>query len=248
MNKKRTLSTVVLCFTLCLFLFSPGVAVFASDAIGNEGTIKVMGESVITANPDRCIIVLAIETQGEDSQKVVTENAKLADRVINALKSEGLNEKQVKTGNYSLHSYTDRITTKNNEQEQVIRYRAYNSVTITFDKVDQAGKVVDVATKAGANNVQSIQFELKDNQAATLQALQSATRQAKAKAQAIADSADVKLLGIKSITEESAGYTPYRVALAKEMMADTVGGSAPSTPIVPGDVEIHARVIMEFSF
>lgn len=78
-----------------------------------------------------------------------------------------------------------------------------------------------------------------------LQALQNAATQAKAKAAAIAGSSGVVIKGIKVIHEEMSGYTPYRAAVEESAkMMDAAG----PTPILPGDVEVTARIKAEYYF
>ncbi len=223
---------------------SPGVA---SDT-DKDGVITVIGESIITAAPDQGIIVLAVETINADAKTATSENAKSTNAVIAALKKFGLKDDQIKTGSYSVHTYVDYGYQERTNEKPPTQYRAYNSLTITVSNLDTVGQVIDTAISSGANQVQSVSFDLKDSEAVKLQALQKATTQAKAKSEAIAKGANVKITGIKSITEEGSGYSPYRAPFQKEMLMDTAEGSYAPTPITPGEIEVYARVIIEYKF
>src|SRR5690606_2700453 len=118
----------------------------------------------------------------------------------------------LKTSGYRLSSYEQQVDPQNREKYMTI-YRAYNELTVTVHDLDTVGNVVDIVLKAGANRILSIRFELKDEEALKLQALQNAATQANAKAVAIAQSAGVTIKGIKVIQEEMSGYSPYRVSL-----------------------------------
>lgn len=246
MQKSKLFVFSVLILTLVAFFgYGSQNPVLASNS--NEKIIRVTGEAVLTAAPDQGTIILAVETRNVNARTAVEENAKLTSAVISALKNMGLNDEQIKTGTYNLYSYNEYIPEKAREEQQV-QYRATNTLQITISDLDKVGNVIDAAIKAGANRVQSVQFELKDAEAVKLEALQKATIQARAKAEAMAKGAGVSITGIKTISEDSYGYTPYRASYQRDMIMADAAESAPSTPIVTGDVEVYARVIVEYTF
>ncbi|MBS3969501.1 MAG: SIMPL domain-containing protein [Clostridia bacterium] len=248
MKNKKLLLILAAFLVLSLLTFnsasSPGIA----SVPDSSGVIRVIGESMLTASPDQCIIVLAVETIGTDARTAAAENAKSMDKVIAELKRLGLKDDQIKTGTYSLHTQLDHGYPERPKEQLPTQYRVYNSLTITLNNLEMIGQVIDKAIASGANQVQSVHFELKNNEAVKLQALQAATAQAKSKGEAIAKGAGVKITGIKSISEEGSGYSPFRAAFQKEMMMDETAGFDPPTTIIPGDVEVYARVVVEYSF
>ncbi|KUO51769.1 MAG: hypothetical protein APF76_15435 [Desulfitibacter sp. BRH_c19] len=249
MNKKFLLILATLLVLTGLALNSVSNPTIASVP-DNDGVIRVIGESVITAAPDQGIVVVAVETKNADAQKAVAENSKATDKVIAALKSFGLNDDQIKTGSYNVYSYVDYVSPEKLREEQPTQYIAHNSLTITInDDLEKMGQVIDTAIKSGANQVQSVRFELKDSEAVKLQALQAATTQAKSKGEAIAKGAGVTISGIKSISEEGSSYSPYRTSFENEsLMMDKDADSGTPTPIVPGNIEVQARVAVEYQF
>lgn len=248
MENKKLLLVLTAFLVLSMVAFnsasSPGIA----SVPDSNGTIRVIGESLITAAPDQSIIVLAVETIGSDARTAAAENAKSMDKVVAELKKLGLKDDQIRTGTYSLHTIFDYGYPERPKEQLPPQYRAYNSLTITLNNLDMVGQVIDKAIASGANQVQSVRFELKNSEAVKLQALQDATAQAKSKGEAIAKGAGVKITGVKSISEEGSGYTPFRTTLQKEMLMDQADGFSPPTTIIPGDVEVYARVIVEYSF
>ena len=79
------------------------------------------------------------------------------------------------------------ITLKDNSRE-IIGYSVSNEITVTIDNIDMVGTVIDTAINAGANNVNSIEFGLKDSQVYKDKVLQQAIADAKRKAQVVANS------------------------------------------------------------
>ena len=243
---KRNMTIVVLGLLLFTAVFLPVWAV-PSTAEANpgeeRGVVSVYGEAALTAQPDTALVTLAVETTHESAKIAAEENARLTNAVLEALTKSGLDKKQVKTSGYRLSSYTQQIDPQDKEK-YVTKFRAYNELNINLHDLEHVGNVIDTAIKAGANKVLSILFELQNAEALKLQALQNATMQAKAKATAIARSAGTSVKGIKVIQEEMSGYFPYRAAVMEES-AKTMALGAP-TPVLPGDVEVTARIRAEY--
>ena len=97
------------------------------------------------------------------------------------------------------------------------------------------GAIIDTGVQAGATNVQSLQFTLKNPDPVRQQALKLATAQAKAHADAMASGAGLHTGAVHSIQEDSStGGTPILAA-----------PGASVTPILPGLVYIQATVTLE---
>jgi uncharacterized protein len=228
------------------------MAVFMVSGCGPQATvltnempqiIQTHGEAEVKAEPDLARVGIAVETRGSTAEAVVEENARLANAVVDALKKFGLDEEDIKTGSYNLYSYREQYDLVP-AGEEVITYQVTNEIVVTTTRLDEVGEMIDIAVKAGANNINYINFELENPQELRLQALQLATEQALEKAEAIAESSGEKISGLYRIREERTEYMPY--VYREEVEAD-MGMGAP-TPIMPDEVEVRAMVTAEFSF
>lgn len=242
-TKAAALSTGVLLVALALVwvVNSSGGPVLAESG-ESDSIIRVIGEAEIAATPDQARIVMAVETTGETAQSAVSENATLMDRAIEALKAHGLEESQITTGSYRIHTYHEPIDSPRPGEARPARYRATNEIVLVLPDPDQVGEVIDVAVAAGINQIRSLSFEVQDTTSLKIQALEKATKQAEEKGKAIARAAGSAVTGVKSISEEALGYSPVRLmddgAAFREMAVDT--------PIRPGDVKVTARVVVEY--
>ena len=216
------------------------------SAAEEQRIIQTYGEAEITAQPDLVKISISIETHSKSASEAAEENAILANSVLKELYEFGLLKEDIKTSSYRLNSYRkwEKEDSKN-EQEQLY-FQAINEIIIQTIQLDKTGNIIDLAVKAGANNINYINFELKDPQGLVLQALAMATEHAHSKAEAIALGAKVGIKQLHSVKEERSSYTPYRsqnAMLSREMVL----GAAP-TPITPDEVIIRATVLAEFTF
>lgn len=229
-------------FTMMLVLVLALGSANAASVPEHSGRLEVTGNAVITAAPDTAQVILGVETANTSAERATTENAERMASVLNALESLGIDASAISTSGYNVYSYSDTYGT---EKPAETTYYVHNRITITTDELDQVGKIVDVAVKAGANQVQSVTFDIVDKQEMQLQALEVAIKQALAKADVMSRSAGQTLGGIVSINEGYGTYVAQNESL--KMMAVGYDGGA-STSITPGEVEVTAQVTMVFWF
>jgi len=242
MSNKKMIGAVVLVILTVFLVSGCGTQ---STVVTSEAPriIQTYGEAEVKAEPDQARIGIAIETRGSTADKAVEENARLANAVIEALKGFGLSEDEIKTGSYSLYSYREWFDGRL-PGEAIITYQVTNEVVVTTTRLEEVGEIIDISAKAGANNINYINFELKNPQELQIQALKLATTQAASKAEAIAESAGEKISGLYRIREERTDYMPY--VYRQEVSVDMGMGAA--TPIMPDEVVVRAMVTAEFSF
>jgi len=240
-NRKLPLFLITL-LVVMLLAASP---VIASD----NNVIRVNGEALISVAPDQGIIILAVETVDADARVAVAENAETMDRVVAALKGLGLEDDQIKTGIFRLGPQQPNFWFPEVSREEVPQYRVHNSLTVTLEDLEMIGQVIDTAIDAGANQVQSVHFDLRNREAVMLQALGDAVAQARVKGDVMARAAGVEITGVRSVREEWSSFSPRMSSFQVEMaLMDAASGFHPGTAIMPNDVELFANVTVEFSF
>ena len=101
--------------------------------------------------------------------------------------------------------------------------------------MENIGNVIQAATNAGANQVGSLSFTIDDEDAYKEEARHLAIEQAEAKAEQLASQLGIKLLGIKSFSENI-----YGVAGMYRAGTDMIESA--SSNIEVGENKIEARV------
>src|SRR5829696_426814 len=100
--------------------------------------------------PDRAMVSVAVESQGESAAKAGADNAARQTRVIDAVKAVGIAAAQIRTSGYNVFpDYAQR----DNKGPRVTGYRAHNTVQVEVRDIALVGKVIDAALAAGATNV-----------------------------------------------------------------------------------------------
>lgn len=111
--------------------------------------------------------------------------------------------------------------------------------------MSQVGAVIDAATKAGANSVEGLQFVLDETSPAQGDALALATKQAMAKAEAIAQSLNGKIVRVVESTEggipiQSQTLMENSFANSNMMLAKPVY----NTPVQAGSLNVRSQILL----
>lgn len=198
--------------------------------------VLVMGDSVVRAQPDTAILIVSVVTQDKLALSAQQSNAVRSEAVISAVKAAAGAGAEVKTSDYSLQP--QRLY-KENQPPTITGYEARNLVTITMSELTKVGAVIDAATQAGANNVDSLSFTLRQDRTARNQALTEATRAAVGKAQTIAQALGGRVARILEVQEANAVVRPiYQNERNMTLRAD----SSAQTPIEVGTLDIRSQV------
>jgi uncharacterized protein len=196
-------------------------------------SVRAAGEGVVYAKPDEAKIDIGVVTQAPTAQAAGAQNAAQTQAVLDRLHSVLGSKADIRTISYSLSPNYKFDGGKSTIQG----YSASNTVEVTSDDLAGIGKVVDAATAGGANQIQRLQFLLKDEKPARSEALRKAAQEARSNAEAMAGALGLKLGRVLSL--EQNGTEPVRPrfeAMAKVQSA--------RTPIEAEPIEVRASVTL----
>jgi len=196
--------------------------------------VRAAGEGVVSFKPDQMKLNVTVSNQADTAQQAADENATRSTAVLDALKKLLGATADLRTVSYSVSPI---YRYPSGGQPQLAGYQASNSIEATTSDLSIAGRLIDTAVAAGANNISGIRFGLKDPQPARQLALKLATQQARSSAEAMASGLNAKLGVIVSVEEAS----------AVRVLANNSGAvsAAVTTPVETGTVEIRANVVIE---
>ena len=195
------------------------------------GTVRATGEATVTATPDEARINIGVVNQAPTAQEAGAENARRADAVMTRIRAVLGSAGEVKTINYSI---SPDYEYKPNSTPTITGYTANNTVQVRIDDLKDVGRVIDAVTQTGANEINGIEFTLKDDRAVRARALHEAAEQAKTNAEAIATALGLRVTGVYS-AESGAAVMPPRPMFAMQM-------AKAATPVAPGTIDVHATV------
>ncbi len=235
------------------FRFPSGVGVSGSTLYSGvaEGTssdlktISLSGAGVATAQADQAAINLGVEITSETAEEAIRENAKLMTEVINAIKALGIDEDDIVTTSYNVYAQYDWTE----DGREFAGYTVTNLVQVTVRDLEVVGDVIDAASDNGANSINGISFELSDAKREELKANAyiAAITDAQDKADLIAETLELTITGVQSVTESSySSARSYDYGYAEAAMDSAK--SYVSTPITSGELSVTVNVYIVYLF
>ena len=220
---------------------SPDVVPVAQQQ--NTG-IWVTGQGEAMAVPDIAELRLGVEARADTVAEAQTQASEAMDKVVVALKDNGVAEKDIQTQRFSIYPVTRWIREK--DEEEIIGYRVTNIVVAKIREMDKVGDIIDAVAEAGGDltRIQGISFSVDDPTPYYEEARAKAVKDAKDKALQLADLADVKL-GKPTYISEGTTYLPPVVRGLPE--AEAVPMPAPETPISLGELKITLTIQIAYA-
>jgi uncharacterized protein len=212
-------------------LATPALAQTAPSAM-----ISVTGEATISVPPDMARIDAGVASDAKTAREAIETNNAAMGKVLLALKSAGINEKDFQTSRLSLQPQSAPGRTG---PSAIVGYRASNRVTIRLHDVTKVASVIDTMVGAGANDIGGINFMVSQASKLLDDAREQAVADARRKAEIYAKAAGVTLGAPLSITEGgSPGPMPFRKMAA---------GMAAGAPVAQGEETLAITVSVSWA-
>ncbi|BDE07036.1 hypothetical protein WPS_23120 [Vulcanimicrobium alpinum] len=233
------------------FLIAAAVATLA--AIGPAGaqtappgpraaTIVVGGQGSVDRAPDRAVVTLAVVTDDPVAAKATSANNAAYGAVVAKIAALGIPQSAIKTTSFNLN-YNPRPPQPNPQFGQRYGYVVSRDMTVTTDRVEQAGAIVDAGVAGGATGVNAVGFTLRDQRGAYRAAQALAVADADAQARALAEAAHVRIVRIARIDAAPGGVTPRPVPFAARMAVGPVPTEIPASDLtVTATVDVTYQI------
>jgi uncharacterized protein YggE len=232
-------------WALILFMFiSPTPFAVAGDggSFDDLPKLSVRGEAILNVPADQLRLNIGVVTDAAAADVALDQNSAKIKEVIKAMERVGLSKDDYRTSQFQIQP---RWSPRPRQAPQdwrphIVGYTVTNSLSIKTTKLNLAGKIIGAASGSGANQINSIIFDLADPRAYRAKAIETATAHAMADARSLALSASVRLVKILSLNLENVAAQPIRMQVESfNRMAAT---AAAEPPISSGDVTVRASV------
>jgi len=208
----------------------------------SPAVISVQGEGKVMASPDIAELSFGITTQrqqtAEEAMRILTEDMQ---HVLDAVKAEGIEDKDITTQQLSLQPAYDWEDGKRTNQG----FEARQNLSVRVRETSKIGNVLTAATTAGANQVGGVQFTIDDPEELRTQAREDAIAQAQEKADVLAKQLGKRVGDLRGYAEGGSGMPP--VMYERAMMLDN-GDSQGAVPLpVPtGEQKVNVTVTLSY--
>lgn len=224
--------TAIAALALAPFAASP---VVADTPAVNGALLSLNAEGTATATPDMATVRFGVQTRAPTAADALKANNQRMNAVMAALKAAGIAARDVQTSSLNLNP---QYTYGNNVPPTLNGYQASDEVTVRVNDLNQTGPVIDQVVKAGVNQIESVTFGLKDDNAALDQARQNAVATLAQRANLYAAATGLHVVRLVSIEEgERQSLVPPRpLFMAKAAVSDA------ATPISEGELHLVVTV------
>ena len=218
-----------------------GPATFVANPAEPQRLLTVTGTGTINLTPDVAYINIGVHTELATAAEAVAANNTQTQKVIDALKSSGVDAKDIRTTNFSIYPNTQYDPQTN--QKIGTTYVVDNSVYVTAHDISKLGDLLDATVSAGANSVNSIQFDVADKTQAVKDARDAAVKDARTQAQELASAAGLTLGNVHSVDFYNSVPTPITTGFGK---GGGGGAVEAAVPIQSGQLTLTVTVNMSY--
>ncbi len=206
-------------------------------------TIQALGDAEMTAMPDEAAVYLQAQTKAKTATEAKDENSRMMEAVLGNLDKIGIAKEDIETENFNIYEEYD---WKDGEQTSK-GFIASNSIKISTKDFEIIGKIIDAGADEGAL-INSINFELSNKQENEYKAivLAEASKDAKMKAESIAQGLGKELGDLVSVASSDFGWTPYPIYKGMATMEDAAEARTAATNIEPQKLDITASVTVVY--
>lgn len=234
----KTKSLIVLTVVMLTLL----VSACAPAAVNSAGqpvvrTLSVSGDGQAYLAPDIAYIYIGVHTEKLTAAEAVAENTEQTQKLIQAIRDFGIEEKDIRTTNFSIWPM-DRFDPVTGAPSGEKTYAVDNTVYVTIRDLEKLGDLLDTAVQAGANTVNSVQFDVEKKDEALKQARIDALKNAETQAKELAEAAGLSLGEVQSINFVDNQYPIFD----GKGGGGGVASEAAAVPIQPGQLTFTVTV------
>ncbi|WP_295806044.1 SIMPL domain-containing protein [uncultured Nitratireductor sp.] len=219
------------------------LAAAPAHADDDRARIIVTGEGEAAISPDMAILTIAVVREAETARAALDANNDAMTSVIDAMKEDGIESRDLQTGGLSINPRYVYPNDKNEEESpRIVGYEVGNTLTVRIRDLDKVGAVLDRSVTLGVNQGGGLSFTNDDPSTTVSEARKRAVQNAMDKARTLAEAAGVKLGDIIEISEQAQQRPPMPYAgKAVRMQA-----SAEAVPVEAGENTYQVQVNVTF--
>ena len=226
---------------LALVISACGPTTINQEAPAAIRTLNVSGTGQANLVPDIAYIYVGVHTEKPSAAEAVSENNAQTQQMIQALTDFGIDSKDIRTTNFSIYPM-DKYDPSTGAPLGEKTFSVDNTVYVTVRDLDKLGDLLDTVITAGANTVNSIQFDVANKTEALKQARTDAVKNAEAQAKELATAAGLTLGEVQSISFYD---TPIYPVMDGRGAAGVAAESA--VPIQPGQLTFTVTVNISYA-
>ena len=205
----------------------------------DEVLVQISAAGRADARPDEARFTAGVSTVAPTAAAASAGNNQAMGRVVAALRALGIRPEDVQTRAITLN----RLDYGPNRG----RFEASNQIEVRVHDLDKAGPAIAAATEAGANILSGPNLDVADPETASRGAYAAAYRAARARAEAYAEAAGLRIDRVLAIRDAEVQGGPIQLdeGVLSEPAAPAV--RPPPPPVLPGRNSSEVRIRVDFA-
>lgn len=159
--------------------------------------------------------------------------------ILEAVDAAGVPRRDVRTTTLSVQP---RYDYRDNKPPTLTGYELVNGASVVIRDLARLGEVIDGTLGAGATSMDRLAFRVADPEPAEREARLLAMAMARSRADVLAESAGLAIVGVSDIVEGVASPPPWPRMKAERMML----AADAATPVEAGETEISVTVTVTY--
>ena len=192
-------------------------------------TVSAYGET--RRAPDIALLSTSVTSLAPDANTAIRRNAEQMQRVVAAIRAEGVAETDVQTSGVSLNPDYQYVA---NRPPRIKGYYASNTVNVTVRDIGRLGGMLDALVATGSNQINGPAFDIADRDAALDAARTQALAKARSRAEGYAKRLGLRVKRVVSVDETGGRGVPRPVG-PRDAAVEQASAANASTPIAPGE-------------
>lgn len=211
-----------------------------------QNTVTVTGNGSVMTRPDRATVYFSVVSEHRDPKETRRMNEETARGVVSAVREMGIEESKIQLQALRLQPLRE----FDPQTRQYIEkgYAAVRQLKVELANIDQLPDLVSTVVDQGANRLDRVFYDIKDEDSYKDQALVKAVTRARNKAEIMAENLGVEVGSVLEI-EEMNMSDPFPV-LRSEPRATVVTakseGASGQDAFSAGEIEVQAAVRVVF--
>lgn len=242
---------VILSVFILFLIVSTGVDIgnkvkqgrYIGQEVETRNSITIVDSGEIYAKPDLGIISFSVVSEAKTSYDAMSENTEIMNKVIEGVKGQGVEEKDLKTTSYNIYpryEYEGGVYYSSGKRT-LVGYEVTQQLQVKIRDLEKAGAIIEAAASAGSNQVGSLTLTIDNEDELKEQARIQAIDKAKEKAEKLASQLGVRLGKIISFSENN-----YYPLYTDSFTEKGLGGAAPVPDIQTGENKISVSVSVTY--
>jgi uncharacterized protein len=206
--------------------------------------IGVVGRAAEVRAPDFAEVTIGVEVRGATAAAALDAASKAVAGVSAQARALGVPPAEIGTAAVTLQAGTRSVARPGGGvTEEPDGYRAGNLVSVRLADMDRLGDLLRQALDAGANRIDGVSFGLRDPDRAEAALQVAATRDARTRAEALADAVGARLGPLCTLSATGAAPPP----MAARALAAPMAAKGRRVPIEAGTIPMSAEVAATFA-